>query len=126
MNTGYFLKTKPRGRPKKQKIVHIKPKITQFSPRGKPGRPDEVELEIEEFEALRLADFQGKPQIEAAKSMAISQQTFSRILKKARKKTAEGLLLGKRISIRSSSVKPVKEVQEHVRLSSPVIHLSNP
>ncbi len=103
---------KPRGRPKKLRTVRIRPKITQFSPRGRPGRPDEIELEIEEFEALRLADFQGKCQAEAARSMNISQQTFSRILKKARKKTAEGLVLGKRISISTGSFNVSKEAIE--------------
>ncbi len=96
---------KPRGRPKKIKIVSEDPKISQFSPRGKPGRPDEVDLSLEEFEALRLADFDQKDQKQAGKSMAISQQTFSRILKKARKKLAEGLVFGKMIRIQGGSYK---------------------
>ncbi|MCX5706566.1 MAG: DUF134 domain-containing protein, partial [Candidatus Omnitrophica bacterium] len=88
-----------RGRPKKYRIVKIDPKISQFSPRGRPGRPDEVELKIDEFEALRLADYQGLSQKEAAKSMHISQQTFSRILKKAHKSLANALINGNIIKI---------------------------
>ncbi|MDD2680123.1 MAG: DUF134 domain-containing protein [Candidatus Omnitrophica bacterium] len=88
-----------RGRPKKYRIVRLDPKISQFSPRGKPGRPDEVELTMDEFEALRLADYMGLPQKEAAKSMHISQQTFSRILKRARKDTANALINGNIIKI---------------------------
>jgi len=38
---------KPRGRPKKYRIVHRDPKISQFSPRGRPGRPDEIDLGME-------------------------------------------------------------------------------
>lgn len=91
---------KPRGRPKKNRVVQEKPIICQFSPRGKPGRPDEVELKLDEFEALRLADCQGLSQKEAAKSMEISQQTFSRILKKGRKTLASGFIKGKIIRIR--------------------------
>lgn len=90
---------KPRGRPKKYRIVKTYPKISQFSPRGRPGRPDEVELKVDEFEAVRLADFGNTSQKEAAKSMHISQQTFSRILKKARKKVADSLINGKIIRI---------------------------
>jgi len=90
---------KLRGRPKKYRIVRTGPKISQFSPRGRPGRPDEVELKTEELEALRLADFLGLGQKEAAKSMHISQQTFSRILQRARKTVAEGLVSGKIIKI---------------------------
>jgi predicted DNA-binding protein (UPF0251 family) len=90
---------KSRGRPKKPRTVKISPRIERFSPRGKPGRPDEIELKIDEFEALRLADYEGKSQKEAAKSMRISQQTFSRILKKARKTVADAITNGKIIKI---------------------------
>lgn len=89
----------PRGRPKKYRIVKLNPKISQFSPRGRPGRPDEMDLSIEEFEALRLSDYMGLPQKEAAKSMRISQQTFSRVLKKAHKNIAHGLINGNTIKI---------------------------
>jgi len=88
-----------RGRPKKYRIVRLDPKISQFSPRGKPGRPDEVNLGMEEFEAIRLADYMGLSQKEAAKSMHVSQQTFSRVLKKARKTLANGLIKGATIKI---------------------------
>jgi len=88
-----------RGRPNKYRIVRLDPRINQFSPRGKPGRPDELNLSMDEFEAIRLADFMGISQIEAAQSMNISQQTFSRILRKAHKKTADCLVNGKIIKI---------------------------
>ncbi len=89
-----------RGRPKKYRMVHLDPKIIQFSPRGRPGRPDEVDLTMDQFEAIRLADHMGLPQKEAAKSMHISQQTFSRILKKARKSLANALVNGNIIKIK--------------------------
>ncbi|MFH1191233.1 MAG: DUF134 domain-containing protein [Candidatus Omnitrophota bacterium] len=88
-----------RGRPRKYRIVKVDPKISQFSPRGRPGRPDEVELKMDEFEALRLADYQGLTQKEAAKSMHISQQTFSRILRKAHHLMAKGITTGSAIRI---------------------------
>ena len=90
---------KPRGRPKKYRIVRLDPKISQFSPRGRAGRPDETNLTMDEFEAIRLSDFMGLRQTEAARSMHISQQTFSRILRKARKTVAETLVKGKLIKI---------------------------
>lgn len=89
----------PRGRPKKYRLVRQNPKISQFSPRGRPGRPDEVVLTMDEFEAIRLADFMGLNQTKAAKSMHISQQTFSRILKRAHISVADGLVRGKIIKI---------------------------
>jgi Predicted DNA-binding proteins len=94
---------KPRGRPRKYRIVSKTPKISQFSPRGRPGRPDEIDLKMDEFEAIRLSDFEHLRQSEAAKHMRISQQTFSRILKRARKTVAEGLVHGKIIKIQGGS-----------------------
>jgi len=94
-----------RGRPRKLRSVKNLPKIVQFSPRGKPGRPEEIELTIDEFEAIRLSDQENLYQIEAAKSMQISQQTYSRVLKSARKKIANALILGKIIKI-SAPKKP--------------------
>ncbi len=54
---------------------------------------------MDEFEALRLADYQGLSQKEAAKSMRISQQTFSRILRNARQLVAKGITTGSAIKI---------------------------
>ncbi|MDD3345012.1 MAG: DUF134 domain-containing protein [Candidatus Omnitrophica bacterium] len=90
---------RPRGRPSKYRIVKIDPKISQFSPRGRPGRPDEIGLRIDEFEAIRLSDYLGMAQKEAAKSMRVSQQTFSRILRKAHKLIAQAITTGSTIRI---------------------------
>ncbi|MFH0762266.1 MAG: DUF134 domain-containing protein [Candidatus Omnitrophota bacterium] len=92
-----------RGRPRKYKIVRTNPKISQFSPRGRPGRPEEVNLMVEEFESIRLTDYIGLNQKAAAKSMHISQQTFSRILKKAHKTIANALVNGAIIKIQGGT-----------------------
>lgn len=47
---------------------------------------EEVEISLDELEALRLADVEGLDQHAAAKIMGISQPTFHRILKEARRK----------------------------------------
>ena len=90
---------RPKGRPIKYRIVTKSPKISQFSPRGKAGRPDEIDLKMDQFEAIRLADFEGMGQQKAAEKMKISQQTFSRILRKARKAVSDALVNGKIIRI---------------------------
>lgn len=95
---------KPKGRPKKVRLVQGEPKIAQFSPRGRPGRPDEVELTIDQYEAIRLADFRGMKHIQASKYMGISRQTFGRILKEAHKKLSEGLVIGKIIRFQGGNV----------------------
>jgi len=96
---------KPRGRPKKVRIVEGEPKIKQFSPRGRPGRPDEITLSLDQYEALRLADYKKLKQFQAAKSMGISRATFGRIIKEARFKLTNGLINGKIIKISGGRVR---------------------
>ncbi len=93
-----------KGRRKKVRYIQSMPTIAQFSPRGKPGRPDEVELRIDAFEAIKLADFQGYNQAEGAKAMGISRPSFGRILREARKVLANALVNGKIIRIRTGGV----------------------
>ena len=88
-----------RGRRKKVRYVQKMPKITQFSPRGRPGRPDEIYLTVDQFEALKLADLQAFDQSEAAIAMGVSRPTFGRILREARKLMADAVVNGKTIKI---------------------------
>jgi predicted DNA-binding protein (UPF0251 family) len=60
---------------------------------------DIVELRLDEYEALRLADHEGQSQSVAAKSMEISQPTFNRIVGSARRKIAEAIIEGKALKI---------------------------
>jgi predicted DNA-binding protein (UPF0251 family) len=100
---------KPRGRPRKIRNIKEAPKTLIFSPRGKPGRPDEVSLKYEELEALRLADLNNLKHIDAASSMGISRQSFERVLKRARRAMTEGLTKGKIIRISGGSYKLISE-----------------
>jgi predicted DNA-binding protein (UPF0251 family) len=87
------------GRPKKLRKVMKAPNTKQFSPRGTRGRPGYSQLKVEELEAIRLADHMALKQADAAKCMGISQQTFSRVLRNARKSLAEALILGRIIKV---------------------------
>lgn len=88
-----------RGRPKIPRNITKKPFASQFSPRGHVGRPGHVDVSLSDFEALRLSDYEGLSQKEAALSMGISQQTFSRIIVAARRRIMEALVLGKILNI---------------------------
>lgn len=87
------------GRPKKVRYIQKMPQVRQFSPRGKPGRPDEVILHIDEFEAFKLADFQNFSQIEGAQAMKLSRASFGRSLREARRKIADAFVNAKTIKI---------------------------
>ena len=58
-----------------------------------------IYLQLDELEALRLADREGLYHEEAADRMGVSRITFGRILQKAHAKVAEALLDGKAIII---------------------------
>lgn len=60
---------------------------------------ERVTLGFEELESIRLIDFEGLDQGEAALRMEVSRGTFQRILYEARKKVAEALVQGKSIAI---------------------------
>ena len=60
---------------------------------------DEIEISADELEAIRLADVEGYSQVEAAEMMGISQPTFHRILKEARRKVGRAILEGRKVRI---------------------------
>ena len=60
---------------------------------------EEIQLKVDEFEAIRLADFLSMSQEDAAEKMGISRATFGRIHESGRKKIAECLVDGKELSI---------------------------
>lgn len=87
-------------RPKKPRKVSFEPNATYFKPRAVPLTDlEEVELSIEEMEALRLCNLEEKSQGEVAEEMGVSQSTVGRNLKSARKKIATALVKGKAIKI---------------------------
>lgn len=90
-------------RPTKKRKVIFDPNVTYFKPRAVPlAELEEVDLETDELEALRLCDFEELSQTKAAKKMGISQSTLQRILTSARKKVTEALIKGKAIKIKKS------------------------
>ena len=92
-------------RPKRCRRVGLPPGSTLFKPAGVPARDlDEVVLAVDEFEALRLADYQGLYHEQAAERMGISRQTFGRIVETARKKVAQALVMGLALRIQSGQI----------------------
>lgn len=64
-----------------------------FKPSGIPAKNlESVQLKLDEFEALRLCDYDGLSQIEAAEAMEISRGTIQRLLISGRKKIVDVLL----------------------------------
>lgn len=83
-----------------------------FKPQGIPMRfLEEIALELDEIEAIRLADLEGLYQVDAAARMGVSRQTFGNIIARAHKKVATALLGGKalRIAAAGESVQCIVE-----------------
>ena len=90
-------------RRKISRCVSFDPKTTYFKPQGIPLRLlEEVVIEKDELEAIKLYEVDNKSQIDAAKEMNISQPTFARILDSANKKIAHALIYGKAIKLQNN------------------------
>jgi len=85
-------------RPKKPRFVSGYPTITAFVPKGMP-QTGAVVLSVEGLEALRLSDFERLDQETAAQIMAVSRQTYGRILGQARATVSEALVTGKTLKV---------------------------
>ncbi len=94
-------------RRKGKRNIEFSAHIDYYKPAGIPLRDlEEVVLEADEIEAIRLANLENMYQEDAARSMGVSRQTFGRILSSANNKIAEGLIIGKAIRIEKSNSIP--------------------
>ncbi len=92
-------------RPQDNRIVYEPPLFTEFKPIGvKAQGLEQVQMTLDEFEALRLADFNGLSHAEAADEMEISRSTFSRLIEKARKKVSDFFIHGKLLTIDGGNI----------------------
>ncbi len=92
-------------RPKNYRIVFEPPLYKVFTPQGGADRPlEQVHVSLDEFEAVRLADYTGLTHAEASEAMEISRSTFSRLIEKARNKLADIVINGKQLIIEGGNV----------------------
>lgn len=92
-------------RPKCHRHICGTPDKNYFKPRGIPAVDlEEVILNLDEFEAIRLADHEQLYQEDAAALMNVSRQTFGRIIESAHKKIADVLMNGKALKIEGGEV----------------------
>ncbi len=97
-------------RPRASRRINSLPECTYFKPRGIPlAALEEVQLTVDEVEAIRLADLEGLYQEEAAQRMKVSRATFGRILDAAHKKVADALVTGKALRIEGGDVEIVSQ-----------------
>jgi uncharacterized protein len=87
-------------RPQKQRKIDNPPKMKGFKPFGiRMCESEPVILKFEEFESIRLVNYEMLPQEVAAEKMNVSRPTFTRIYNKALKQIAKSFIEGKVIEI---------------------------
>jgi len=92
-------------RPRCRRNIGFLPQITYFKPAGvRMADLDEVILQHDELEAIRLKDLLGESQEEAAQKMNVSQPTFHRLLLSAHEKIAHAIVNGKALRIEGGNV----------------------
>ncbi|AFN03413.1 hypothetical protein PFC_02240 [Pyrococcus furiosus COM1] len=86
---------------------HFYPALPRFGPPKPP-----IIMTYEEFEALRLVDYEGLTQEEAGKRMGVSRGTIWRALTSARKKVAQMLVEGRELIILPQGNEVIKSDEE--------------
>ncbi|MFW5829575.1 MAG: DUF134 domain-containing protein [Planctomycetota bacterium] len=98
-------------RPQSPRKVTAAPAVTWFKPAGvRLAELAEVVLTLDELEAMRLTDYEGLYQEQAAQAMQVSRPTLGRILVTARKKVSEALITGKAIRIEGGAVEVLPSI----------------
>src|SRR5690554_4661131 len=92
-------------RRKRNRRIQVPPVIKGMSVYGVRGRKsNEVILRLEEYEAIRLLDYQNLTQEQAAVHMDVSRPTLTRIYEEARNKVATAFVEGRDIIFRGGDI----------------------
>lgn len=85
-------------RPSRRRRVCLEPKYSCFVPYGI-RKTEQVLLTVDEFETIRLIDYEKKKHEQCAGQMGISRTTVTEIYEKARSKIADCIINGKALCI---------------------------
>jgi len=97
-------------RPKQERKICNPPLMQGFKPYGiQRNASSSLSLLFDEYEAIRLLDYEGMNQEQAAEKMNVSRPTLTRIYEKARKTIATAFVEGKMILIEGGNVQFEKQ-----------------
>ena len=89
-------------RPIKQRCIKFYPDAEMFSPIPRRMASGMIEFYSDELEALRLVDYMGLSQDEAAKQIGVSRGTVWRLLHSGRKKIVAMLVEHKQLVVKNA------------------------
>ena len=93
-------------RPKRRRRVCSLPIVSQYGPRLDNFEGlENVIMDVEEYETIRLIDFEGMTQEECAQQMNVARTTVQKIYFDARTKIADSLVNGKNLNISGGDYK---------------------
>ncbi len=90
-------------RKKRDRKLLAPPSIKGLSVFGPKNRSEQVILYFEEYETIKLLDYENMTQEEAAVCMNVSRPTLTRIYESARNKVARSMVEGKDLLIRGGN-----------------------
>lgn len=91
--------------PYRKRRINQPPNFKNFKPSGIPRKLlKTIAITIDEYEAIRLADYHGLEHLQAAEKMAISRPTFTRLIEKARHKIAQAIVDGMELVVEGGNV----------------------
>lgn len=87
-------------RPKKQKLICELPTCSTFAPCGNARTDNEMVLmSLEEYETIRLIDYNNMDQAHCAEEMGVARSTVQRLYMDARRKIAGCIVEGRMLKI---------------------------
>lgn len=99
-------------RPKRIRTICQEPDYISFHPEGI-SPPERVILSLDEYEVIRLVDYEKRTHEKAAQQMRISRATVTEIYEAARYKLADCLLNGKQLTITGGSYQICRGGSDH-------------
>lgn len=90
-------------RPQKHRLVCARPGCTRFSPSQGGGQA--ISMAFDEYEVIRLIDFEGLTQEQCAQQMEVARTTVQAIYAGARKKLAQCIVEGCPLHIGGGNVR---------------------
>ena len=91
-------------RPKLRRRMNNPPHFKGYRPIGLPEENSPIVMNFDEYETIRLSDFELYGQFEASVIMGVSRPTYTRVYESARRKIAQAFVLGKAIVFEGGKV----------------------
>ena len=91
--------------PYRKRRIDQPPGFKNFKPTGIPRKLiKKLTITVDEYEALRLADYEQMEHQAASEKMAISRPTFTRLIEKARNKLARAIIEGRELVVEGGNI----------------------